>query len=56
MRFKVHPENRCPTCGRTEASQRERRGRLLRWFLPKAALMKCRLCLTRYLVRKEAAQ
>jgi hypothetical protein len=51
MRLKVYPENRCPVCGRTEASQRIRRGRFVRWFRPDAQLMKCRLCLTRYLVR-----
>jgi hypothetical protein len=56
MRFKVHPENRCPVCGRTHASQRVRRSRLIRWVRLDSALMKCRLCLTRYLVRKETAQ
>lgn len=56
MRLRVHSENRCPVCGRVNASQRVRRGRFMRWFRPDSALMKCRLCLTRYLVRKETAQ
>ncbi len=51
MRLKVQSEDRCPRCGRIEASQRVSRGRLLRWLHPNSALMKCRLCLTYYLVR-----
>jgi hypothetical protein len=53
MRLKIHSEDRCPVCGRTDASQRIRRGRFMRWFRPHGMLMKCRLCLTRYLVRKQ---
>lgn len=51
MRFKVHSENRCPMCGRTDAAQRIRRGRLIRLFRPDSALMKRRICLTRFLIR-----
>jgi hypothetical protein len=52
MRLKVQSEDRCPRCGRLEAAQRIRRGPFMRWVRPNSALMKCRLCLTRYLVRK----
>ena len=52
MRLKVHSENRCPVCGRTDASQRVRRGLFVRALRPNSVLMKCRLCLTRYLVRR----
>ncbi len=54
MRLKIHFEDRCPVCGRADASQRVRRGRFIRWLRTDSALMKCRLCLTRYLVRKAA--
>jgi hypothetical protein len=52
MRLKIHPENRCPVCGRIDSSDRVRRGLFIRWLRPNSALMKCRLCLTRYLVRR----
>jgi hypothetical protein len=52
MQFKVHSKNQCPWCGRTDISQRVRRGRFVRWIWPDACLMQCRLCLTRYLVRQ----
>ena len=51
MRLKVYSENRCPGCGRENTSHRTRRSRFIRWLKPSAQLMKCRLCLTRYLVR-----
>jgi hypothetical protein len=53
MRLKVYSENRCPVCGRTESAHRISRGRIVRWLIPNSALMKCRLCLTRYLVRRQ---
>jgi len=52
MRLKVHSENRCPSCGRSNASHRISRGWFVRWFRPGSAMMRCRLCLTRYLVRR----
>lgn len=52
MHLKVNSENRCPVCGRIDAAQRMRRGLFVRALRPNSALMKCRLCLTRYLVRR----
>ena len=52
MRLKIHSENRCPVCGRVDVAHRVRRGWLMRRLRPESTLMKCRLCLTRYLVRK----
>lgn len=52
MPVKMQCEDRCPVCGRDNTAQRMRRSRFMRWFRPDAKLMKCRLCLTRYLVRR----
>ena len=53
MRLKIHPKDRCPRCGRIDASQRIRRGWFIRRIRPDTSLMQCRLCLTRYLVRQQ---
>lgn len=52
MPLKIQREDRCPVCGRENVAERIKRGRFVRWIRPNAKLMKCRLCLTRYLVRK----
>lgn len=53
MRIKIYSEERCPSCGRLEVSERVNRNLLIRIFLPNTRRMKCRRCLTRYLVRQE---
>ncbi|GEM_PF-1705407 len=53
MHIKIYSEERCPSCGRLEVSERVNRNILIRLFLPDTRRMKCRRCLTRYLVRME---
>lgn len=55
MRFKVYTDEKCPVCGRIETSERIKRNRLIRLFFPQAKLMKCRLCLTCFLVTNPGA-
>lgn len=50
MQFKVYTDDKCPVCGRPESAERIKRNRLIRLVFPKAKRMKCRLCLTTFMV------
>jgi DNA-directed RNA polymerase subunit RPC12/RpoP len=56
MRWKVYQDDRCPHCGRDESSERVRRNRFIKLFFSDAKLMRCRLCLSRFLVRNASSE
>lgn len=50
MRWSVYSSDQCPNCGREDSSERVKRTRMIRLIWPETRLMKCRLCLSRFLV------
>lgn len=55
MRLKVYSEIRCPRCGRIETVYRVRRGRMVRLVYPHTCMVKCRMCLTQFMVHRDLA-